>query len=252
MDNQQSHANSDSGDHGQSSSFDNKQSHVDRDDGAQRESIDTLLQVFEDKVLPLQVVNVYSLADDEFNVAMECLLEGPTLDGLLALLRKRFDGKPLSKVYVDADDLWSDMVGQYKYTGNITKNAIKVVIDDQPAIDTGGVRRQVYTNLFEIFSENKHVKLFEGPERYLRPIFSAETRSSGLLSVLGSMIAHSIAQDGIGFPYLSPLCYWYIVGGEDRALPFVTMSDVGTDVVTFATQVRTCHCKLCMLYVTVE
>lgn len=100
----------------------------------------------------------------------------------------------------------------------------------------------MYTDLFELFCQNRHIKLFEGPECYLRPIFSAESRSSGLLSVLGSMIAHSIAQDGVGFPYLSPLCYWYIVGGEDEALPFVTMSDVGADVVTFATQVSTPYC----------
>ena len=36
------------------------------------------------------------------------------------------------------------------------------------------------------------------------------------------MVAHSICQDGIGFPFLSPTCYWYLVGGEEKAVEFVT------------------------------
>lgn len=84
------------------------------------------------------------------------------------------------------------------------------------------------------------MKLFDGPPHYLRPIYSAEARSSGLFTVLGTMIAHSIAQDGVGFPYLSPLCYWYVVGGEDKVLPFVTLANVGADVSDLVTRVSGC------------
>ena len=42
--------------------------------------------------------------------------------------------------------------------------------------------------------------------------------------------------DEVGFPYLSPTCYWYIVEGEDRALLFVEEGDVGADVFIFS-----CH-----------
>ena len=51
------------------------------------------------------------------------------------------------------------------------------------------------------------------------------------------MIAHSIAQDGVGFPNFSLCCYWYIVGGEDRALEFVTTDDVGADVAAVVSKV---------------
>ena len=43
------------------------------------------------------------------------------------------------------------------------------------------------------------------------------------------MIAHSICQDGCGFPYLSPTCYSYLIGGEDRALELVSLEDLPAD-----------------------
>ena len=42
------------------------------------------------------------------------------------------------------------------------------------------------------------------------PVCTAESRSCGLFKVLGSMVDHSIAQEWVGFPYLSPTCYWYM------------------------------------------
>ncbi len=51
---------------------------------------------------------------------------------------------------------------------------------------------------------NQHEKLFDGPDHHLRPVCSAEARSSGLLK---GIVAHSIFQDGVGFPYLSPTCW---------------------------------------------
>jgi len=53
------------------------------------------------------------------------------------------------------------------------------------------------------------------------------------------MIAHSICQDGIGFPYLSPLCYWYLVGGEEKALEYgVTTEDLPDDAAHLISQVN--------------
>ena len=56
------------------------------------------------------------------------------------------------------------------------------------------------------------------------------------------MVAHSISMDGVGFPYLSPTYYWYIVEGEDRALQFVEEGDVGADVFHLVKEVNLfCH-----------
>ena len=51
------------------------------------------------------------------------------------------------------------------------------------------------------------------------------------------MVAHSIAQDGIGFPHFSLACYWYIVGGEERAIEFVSVQDIGADAASVVSKV---------------
>lgn len=201
-------------------------------------TLDNLLSMFVGDLSPKEVIAVYRLTDEDYNSALDCLLSGPSLHGLLKVHKMKFYGKPASKLHVDADDIWADTVGYYKSPCLKLDKPIRVVVDDSPAIDTGGVRRQVFSDVFELFADNKHAKLFEGPPNFLRPVCSAESRSSGLLKVLGTMIAHSIAQDGQGFPYLSPLCYWYLVAGEDVALDHLTLADVGADVRSLVTKVH--------------
>jgi len=52
---------------------------------------------------------------------------------------------------------------------------ICVVVDGSPATDTGGVCLQVFSDVFELFADNKHAKLFEGPPNFFRPVCSAES-----------------------------------------------------------------------------
>ena len=44
------------------------------------------------------------------------------------------------------------------------------------------------------------------------------------------MIAYCILLDGLGFPYLSEYCYYYIASSYDQALASVTIDDVGAIV----------------------
>ena len=165
------------------------------------------------------------------------MLEGPTLSSLLRMVNDRFRGLPTRKLHVDPEDLWTDVVAAYK--GSLDFHSqIRVLLHGSPAIDTGGVRRQVFTRVFEAFANNEVFRLFEGSDNHLRPIATAEARSSGLLKILGSMIAHSICEDGIGFPYLSPTCYHYIIGGEDRALQFASTEDLPSDSAILISEVR--------------
>ena len=220
-----------------STSVEGDQTQIDKQDLGQQPTLDNLLSMFVGDLKSKEITTVYHLADDDFDSAVDCLLSGPSLDGLLKLHKKKFDGKPASKLHVDADDIWADTVGYYKSPCLKLDKPIRVIFDGSPALDTGGVRRQVFSDVYKLFTENKHAKLFEGPPHFLRPICSAESRSSGLLKVLGTMIAHTITQDGLGFPYLSPLCYWYLVAGEEGALDHLTLADVGTDVRSLVTKV---------------
>ena len=152
---------------------------------------------------------------------------------------------PVIKFKLEEDDYWSDLVSIYKGHDNQAGHKMKVRLLDRPVVDTGGVRRQIFTQTLKDFAENKYVRMFEGPLNHLRPCYSAETRSSGLFGVLGKMVGHSIQHDGIGFPYLSPLCYDYIARGEQHAVQNCSLSDVTANVVEFITKVHDTNMFFC-------
>ena len=45
-------------------------------------------------------------------------------------------------------------------------------------------------------------------------------------------------QDGIGFPYLSAVCYWYLIGGENMAIQHVSLADLPADSASFIEEVQ--------------
>ena len=157
------------------------------------------------------------------------------------MVNARFRNLPRTKLSVDFDDMWRDVVAAYKSPMSF-QTQLRITLDGKPPIDTGGVRRQVYTKVFESFASNTMVKLFEGSDNHLRPACTAEARSSGLFQLLGTMVAHSLCQDGIGFPYLSPTCYSYITAGEEKALQLASIQDIPSDSAFLISQVL---CLLC-------
>lgn len=57
------------------------------------------------------------------------------------------------------------------------------------------------------------------------------TKSEGqICSVIGRVIGHSIHYDGIGFPHLSLMSYWYVAAGEEVASNYITVNDVNQDI----------------------
>ena len=201
-------------------------------------SLDHLLTLFQGTMSKKQISAIFDLACHDFDKTMECLLSGPDLSNILKLTSKVSKTCPIVKVHIDEDDIWSDLVSFYKASNtDISRCRIRIRLNGQPAIDTGGVRRQIYTSVLQQFSENLPFKLFDGPPNSIRPHYSAATRCSGMFKVLGSIVGHSIFQDGIGFPYLSAVCYWYIAAGEEEALQYLTLDDVGADCCSFVNQV---------------
>lgn len=204
--------------------------------------LDALLGEFVDgiKLTARQVTLIYKLSGSDYEAAHKCLAAGgPTLFSILQMVIKVFEHYPNTKYSIDSTDVWADLVAHYKRPMVNLHSQVRITLDNggQPAVDTGGVRRQMYTHAFMDFARNKFFKLFEGPANYLRPRCTAEVRSSGLLKILGTMIAHSICQDGIGFPYFSPTCFWYIIGGETKALQFACVEDLPGDSALVVKQV---------------
>ena len=200
-------------------------------------SIEELTALFEGRLNEKQVEAIYRATGGDFDPSMECILEGPTINSILEVLNDAFGIRSVIKIEVDPEELWQDMVAQYKSLKMDVTKRLRIRFEQQPAVDTGGVRRMVYSAVYTDFVNNKLVRLFDGPSHCCRPCCTAESRSSGLFKILGSMVAHSICQDGIGFPYLSPTCYWYLIGGDERAMEFVSVEDVGADVVSVISKV---------------
>ena len=84
---------------------------------------------------------------------------------------------------------------------------LRVCFKGQPVIDTGGPGKECYSQLYDKLLESAEFKLFERPPGHIIPSYSITAVFSGMMKILGTMLAHSIAQCGTGMPVLSPVCF---------------------------------------------
>ncbi|XP_022780115.1 uncharacterized protein LOC111321486 isoform X1 [Stylophora pistillata] len=133
------------------------------------------------------------------------------------------------KLKVDREDTVMDFFQFYKSVHFDPVIPIKVQINGEPAVDTGGLLRQVFTDVFaELASGSSCLRLFRGMLARLTPVYSTEHLLTGVFKVLGKMIAHSLIQGGPGFPYLTPGIYWYIATGDlSEAVGRSSFVDIG-------------------------
>lgn len=133
------------------------------------------------------------------------------------------------KLKVDREDTVMDFFQFYKSVHFDPVIPIKVQIKGEPAVDTGGLLRQVFTDVFaELASGSSCLRLFRGMLVRLTPVYSTEHLLTGVFKVLGKMIAHSLIQGGPDFPYLTPGIYWYIaIGDLSEAVGRSSFVDIG-------------------------
>ena len=151
------------------------------------------------------------------------------LSDIIARLAKQLTG-PVIRITVDENTVILDALPIYKSAKFDPASPVIVQFQNQPAVDVGGPKREFYTRLFDDIAKadgGLNLVLFEGPDGRLMPKYSATIVYSGILTVVGKMIAHSIVQCGIGFSFLSPAAYWYIVTGDiAKAVGYCNLSDV--------------------------
>lgn len=152
------------------------------------------------------------------------------------LLRPAVISDSSRKLRLDEEDCESGknlaeaLIAFYKDCKFDGQAAVRVCIPNQPVIDTGGARRQLFSSVFTTLATSDNFGLFEGPPGRLRPVFRQSSVSSGLLNILGKMVGHSIVMDTQGFPFLSPPCYYYMCGYLDKALSLLRPEDAGEHV----------------------
>ncbi len=110
----------------------------------------------------------------------------------------------------DEDIMFYSVVAFYKSPEFEPTQNLRVHFRTQPGIHAGGMRRQMFTNVLYMFSKTSNTGLFYQGDSNLITCFSKQNAISGLMTVLGQIIAHTTVLDGTGFPYLTRSCYWYL------------------------------------------
>ena len=197
--------------------------------------MDKLISIFPN-LSAHQIKAIYNASHSNFSGSVDCILQGPTTEGICGLLHED-NQKAVTNLAIDPSEIWHDMVAFYKLNSQASTLCPRIRLRGSIGIDIGGIRKQMFTTTYMEFAENKHIKLFEGEINNLRPVNGSFARHSGLFKVLGTMIAHSIALDGIGFPYFSKFCYRYIAEGEEKALEAINLNDIGHNVKAFIEKV---------------
>ena len=159
------------------------------------------------------------------NSAADALLEGDSLQEdsntaeceslvqIINILGRKLTGKR-KKLEVDEDYLIEDAVAYYKSIQFDPSCPLRITFRGQPAIDSGGVLRHFYSDLFEGLVQGKLLLLFEGEEAHKVPSYQPQAVMTGMFEMVGKMIAHSLVQGGPGFPCLALLCFYYLVTGD--------------------------------------
>ena len=194
------------------------------------------------------ITTLYAIADCDFVATLDCLLKGD-LPSVLSLVKDnvmRID--PINynstNIYVPAESTeefdWAIAAFSfYKSHKFNPRSDINVMLGGQPAIDIGGVRRTFFSVVYEKVASG-YLNMFEGPRTRLRPVFRMSVLNSGILKIFGQMIGHTLVMDGLGFPYLSPACYYYMAGKWNIAITLITDEDVSSRVGHVLKQVRIC------------
>ena len=191
-----------------------------------------------------QLSFIYNLPKkNKFDRAVECIMEGPTFESLCDIACSQLD-VPLSespRIRVDKDDEGDDLVAAalafYKDSKFVKNAPVRISMGHQPGIDTGGLRRQVFSEVFENIAISSTIAIFDGPQDRLRPAFKASSLSSGMLTTMGTMVGHSILMDRHGFPYFAKYCYYYMAGCMDKALTCISTDDVSDGVKALISEV---------------
>ncbi len=180
---------------------------------------------------------ILDLCGDDADTVSNLFFDGPglSLSPLLKLMKRSLLYGDVTRVTIEENDmdqlelLTDSAFAFYKVTHFDPTAEVRVRIQNQPAVDTGGVRRQYFNDVFSHISNNcQH--LFEGLPSRIRPTYRQSSISSGLINIVGKMVGHSVVMDGQGFPYFSPTCYYYMAGCNNRALSEISLADAGENV----------------------
>ena len=135
-------------------------------------------------------------------------------------------GPPLC-LEVSRENLFSQAVAFYKKASNIQlSRPLQIRFDGEDGVDAGGLKREFFQELFKlVFAPEKG--LFEGRPRKLWPVHNITAFRTRLFKIVGTALAHCIAQCEIGMPFLAePLVTYFLSDNEDDCISQITIEDM--------------------------
>ena len=158
-------------------------------------------------------------ADKEENLSLEDLIES-------FVEKNKLSGDEC--ILVDRETLWMDVVKFYKRSltkPDILRKELCVSFKNEEGLDGGAIKIE----FFSLALNEVKSRLFEGAEPNMVPIKDA---TKGMLFQLaGVIVSHALFQrSSIGFPFLAPHIYSYIVGEEeDETISKITKEHIPLD-----------------------
>ena len=157
----------------------------------------------------------------------------PSLSSILENLKRNMDGEK-EKIKVDEEDILNDAMAYYKHPDFDPKKPLRVIFNNQPAADIGGVSRQFYTQLLSLLSE----EFFQG-DTYKLPTYNSQVVASGVMKLIGTITVQSILQGGPSLKVFSPAIYHYLASGDsDGAIQKMSVNDCSMRIKEFITKVK--------------
>ena len=124
-------------------------------------------------------------------------------------------GTPLF-LEVSRDNLFSQVVSFYKTASNSQlSRPLRVQFEGEDGIDAGGVRREFFQQFFMSVSAPEK-GLFEGHPRQLWPVHNVMAVRTRVFRLLGTVLAHSITQCGMGMPCLAPGLFRFLLNENEE------------------------------------
>ncbi|CAB4020410.1 E3 ubiquitin- ligase SMURF2-like [Paramuricea clavata] len=157
--------------------------------------------------------------DKEENISLEDLIES-------FVEKNELSGDEC--ILVDRETLWMDVVKFYKRSltkPDILRKELCVSFKNEEGLDGGAMKIE----FFSLALNEVKSRLFEGAEPNMVPI-KDETKGM-LFQLAGVIVSHALFQrSSIGFPFLAPHIYSYIVGEEeDETISKITKEHIPLD-----------------------
>ena len=123
-----------------------------------------------------QLKYLLEISKGNADAVSDLLLQGLTLQDLIDFLKTTcFLVQNMHRLTIDGyynpESLTQEAIAYYKGSWFSPNAEICISIGDQLVIDTGGVRRQFFCDVFTHISTSTSLRLFEGSENHLRPVF---------------------------------------------------------------------------------